>query len=658
VHIEIQLSAMKRFIVLTVSWWVLIFSYVSAPCMLVGEIDYYTMALFACQRLEGLPVELPTLSLVLCLVLCIVLLPNSMLQVSAFRWNALMHSIGVATLAICLLKPLLSSSTTFNTTFIESMEFIGIVTGRAAAVYLAVMLLVISRRSVLSEWHSLDYTETIAFHRLAGWWVLVMSLLHSLAFAAYYLQRGGWHELLEATVPVALSCKDPEDPLCWNTLGLVNGFGVVATFSVSILAILSREQVRRSAYNLFYFTHVALSFLFILFCGLHDFPMVILMFPGLAFYMKDRIVAFFTRQELSEVTAEVLCRTGASNIILLTWNTAPELKFMPGTRWVYLHERGVSRLQWHPYSVVQNGHRAQVLVKGAGDWSESLCKQVSQEALKLSIEGPYGKPMAQTPRTSPPRNLLLVAGGVGISPFIDLLSGLRLEDAGWQRVHLVWAVRGDEFGGISGAIDWRRLCERAEISVFVTSAEAESPSGMVDHRMGSSDFQASASASEMCRHRVLILSFVFITLGALAADFLVHNWSIWVRHTVHSLLAWASLARCVPLLLVLVVLLAVTLLNFALQRLSTGGRSRWGRLEAEDSGRCMRQEGGEGPEAKLCIQHAKPDLQQLLEQQAELGPVEVKVCGPQRMLASINATVLQLKNRGLTVELDSLESSL
>ncbi|CAE7025253.1 FRO6 [Symbiodinium sp. CCMP2456] len=646
---------MKRFVVLTVCWWILIVSYVGAPCRLVGEIDYYTMALFACQRLEGLPVELPTLSLVLCLVLCIVLLPNSMLQVSAFRWNAMLHSIGVATLAICLLKPLVSSSTTFNTTFIESMEFIGIVTGRAAAVYLAVMLLVISRRSVLSEWHSLDYTETIAFHRLAGWWVLVMSLLHSLAFAAFYLQRGGWHELLEATIPVALSsCKDPEDPLCWNTLGLVNGFGVVATFAVSILAILSREQVRRSAYNLFYFAHVALSFLFILFCGLHDFPMVILMFPGLAFYMKDRIVAFITRQELSDVTAEVLCRTGTSNVILLTWNTTPELKFMPGTRWVYLHERGVSRMQWHPYSVVQNGHRAQVLLKGAGDWSESLCKQVSQEALKLRIEGPYGKPMAQS-STLPPRNLLLVAGGVGISPFVDLLSGLQWLEAGWQQLHLVWAVRGDEFGGISGAIDWRRLCERAEVSVFVTSGEAESPSGMVDHRMGSNSQVAAARSGEMCRHRLLILSFVCITMGAVAADFLVHNWSIWVRHTVRSLLAWASLARCVPLLLVLLVLLAVTLLNFAVQRLS--GKSRWGRFQ-DDSSPGMREEGGEGPEPKLCIQHAKPDLQQLVEQKAELGPVEVKVCGPQRMLATISATVLQLKKRGLTVELDSLESSL
>ena len=403
---------MKQFIfvVPTAAWWILIVSYVGAPCRLVGEIDYYTMALFVCQNLEGLPVELPTLSLVLCLVLCIVLLPSSMLKVSAIRWNALLHSIGVATLAVCLLKPLLASERTFNPLFIESMEFIGIVTGRAAAVYLAVMLLVISRRSVLSEWYSLDYTETIAFHRISGWWVLVMSLLHSLAFAAYYLQRGGWQKLLEATIPVAISCKDPTDPFCWNTLGLVNGFGVVATFAVSVLAILSREQVRRSAYNLFYFTHLALSFLFMLFCGLHDFPMVILMFPGLAFYMKDRIVAFVTRKELSEVTAEVLCRTDTANVILLTWSTAPDLKLMPGTRWVYLHERGVSRMQWHPYSVIQHGRRAQVLVKGAGDWSQSLCKQVSKEALKLRIEGPYGKPMVQN-SSLPPRNLLLVAGG-------------------------------------------------------------------------------------------------------------------------------------------------------------------------------------------------------------------------------------------------------
>ena len=31
---------MKRLIVLTVSWWILILAYVGAPCRLVGEIEY------------------------------------------------------------------------------------------------------------------------------------------------------------------------------------------------------------------------------------------------------------------------------------------------------------------------------------------------------------------------------------------------------------------------------------------------------------------------------------------------------------------------------------------------------------------------------------------------------------------------------------------
>ena len=49
--------------------------------------------------------------------------------------------------------------------------------------------------------------------------------------------------------------------------------------------------------------------------------------------------------------------------------------------------------------------------------------------------------------------------------------------------------------------------------------EAESPRGLVDNRMGSSSgLEPEASASEICRRRVVILSLVFITLGALALN--------------------------------------------------------------------------------------------------------------------------------------------
>ena len=150
----------------------------------------------------------------------------------------------------------------------ESLVFTGIVTGRAAAIYLGMMLLGISRRSIVSDWHGLDYPNLIAFHRVVGWWVLAMSILHSLAFGFYYLQKGGWFEVWQACLPVAVSCRGPEERDCWNILGLVNGFGVVATAVSILLGIFSQQLVRRGFYNLFYFTHLVSSFLFMLFCRL------------------------------------------------------------------------------------------------------------------------------------------------------------------------------------------------------------------------------------------------------------------------------------------------------------------------------------------------------------------------------------------------------
>ena len=447
-HHDFEARGMKRWAVartlsLTAVWWILVVSYAAAPCELFGELEYYTMALFACQPLQQLPVELPTLSLVLCLVVCLVLLPNSILHVSALRWNALLHSVGIATLVSSVIRAAFAIRFQPQTAFRESLAFMGIVTGRAAAIYLGMMLLVISRRSVFSEWHSLDYTNTIAFHRVVGWWVVAMSLLHSLAFGVFYLERGGWRELLEACLPLARACSNPEDSSCWNTLGLVNGFGVVATLFVTILALLSCERVRRAAYNLFYFTHLIASFVFMLFCSLHDFPMAILMFPGLSLYMKDRLMASRSRVSEPEVTAEILCRHGASSVVLLTWRSEPDSQLMPGTRWVYLNVKSISRLQWHPYSVMQLGDRTQVLLKSTGDWSDALCNFVASgqaviphvilpkplpsivqgafrprthlcavkalKALKLGIEGPYGQHICSTSEARP-RSLLLIAG--------------------------------------------------------------------------------------------------------------------------------------------------------------------------------------------------------------------------------------------------------
>eukprot|EP00438_Fugacium_kawagutii_P003224 Skav200452 [mRNA] locus=scaffold1922:182427:184355:- [translate_table: standard] len=642
------------------------------------------MALFACQNLDKFPAELPTLTLVFCLVLCLVLVPGTMLTLSALRRNLLIHSVGIATLAACILKAFLekwlmdpSSKSTLGSWLI----FTGIATGRALAMYLGMMLLGISRKSVVSDWRGLDYTNMIAFHRVVGWWVVAMSVLHSLAFIFYYLQKGGWHQLLMECFPIAGACN-PEDQDCWNIIGLINFFGVVAFAATIVLGIFSQQRVRRGFYNLFYFTHLVSSFVFLLFCGLHDFPSVILMFPGLVLYFRDRFIGFTSRDKNTEVTVHILCRREASCLLLLSWYPTRDKRgshLLPGTRWVYLQEKSISRLQWHPYSAIFHGDRACILLKGVGDWSASLCNLANGNALGLSIEGPYGKPMSDTMTSQPQAllgiqsrdhedcTLLLLAGGVGISPFIDLIAGLPLiEDASWHRIKLVWAVRGEEYNGLVAATDLHFLSQRAEVSVFVTSevpVASAFEEGLLNELIRIRPTESEAPPPQNRRHfgPITWWSFVLIVAGATASDFLAHSWAIRVRMYVSSFLEWALLTRVVPILFVAI---AVVLIGTGLLLIPTC--SRRCQVETLDSpapvSLSRRQvEAGLGREISgqsLNIQHCKLNIQSLLEQEAELGPLELKACGPERMLSALTDTARLLNSRGHKVVLDKLESEL
>ena len=89
--------------------------------------------------------------------------------------------------------------------------------------------------------------------------------------------------------------------------------------------------------------------------------------------------------------------------------------------------------------MVQIHDRMHVFVKGLGDWSSSLCSLVgSGAALQVKTEGPFGKPVCGPKSGS--HVLLLIAGGVGISPFLDLICNIPPDAVPWRKVMLIWAV--------------------------------------------------------------------------------------------------------------------------------------------------------------------------------------------------------------------------
>jgi len=569
------------------------------------------------------------------------------------KQNWLLHSIGIVTLVLGL-YPLFISSWT-KETVLALLDAEGIISGRAAVVYLGMLLLAISRRSSILDFHGFGYLDLIAFHKAAGWWCVAMTSIHSVAYSVYYLIEGGLRAFWRSCFPTDQCSRTYE--ACLNTLGLVNFFGALGFVAVIILAVFSRERIRRSMYEHFYFIHLAAAGLFVLFSALHDFLTMLLAFAGLVFYFCDRWTARRSRTCCSEVTAEVLCRSPPSSIVHLTWKAAARYDLMPGSRWIYLGIENITKVQWHPVSVIQLGDHIHVLVKGLGDWSCSLCGLVASEAmLRIKTEGPFGKPVCKPSARS--RTLLLIAGGVGISPFADLLCNMP-QDGRWHKVTLIWTARHQEYEGLSSVLDLESLSWRAEISVFVTSTVSEVE--LAPFRMGRKiiavlDREHVPKFSKIHKYGFMFLSCMWIAAFVFISYQFQHLILKSFRYGVSTLAGYTFVLRVLPVLLSA---LLIVLAGLSLQTLEAISQMNLQVREHNERTLQTQLANAEalGPRAPRVHFH-RPNLQHEIEREAKVGPVHVQVCGPERMSSSVAKAVYALGMQAHDINLDIHESAI
>ncbi len=120
---------------------------------------------------------------------------------------------------------------------------------------------------------------------------------------------------------------------------------------------------------------------------------------------------------------------------------APEghagLDFQPGQfAWFTLGETPFA-LQQHPFSLAGSADRARIRFSASavGDFTRGL-GQV-RPGSRAWIEGPFG---AFVPASDPARSLLMIAGGIGVTPFISMLRSLA-DQRSPQPVTLIYANR-------------------------------------------------------------------------------------------------------------------------------------------------------------------------------------------------------------------------
>jgi len=215
----------------------------------------------------------------------------------------------------------------------------------------------------------------------------------------------------------------------------------------------------------------------LLFVCLHYKSAILYLLPGLAVYVVDKSCRLMACRGGVVASIEVL----TDDIVEIRVALAEEQRsrYAAG-QYIFLNVPSISSLQWHPFSITsapREGHIVVFHVKALGgpsSWTSSLlaaAKESSDGTLSVKIDGFFGH-NATSALAKPRTAVVLVGGGVGVTPLLSILADLSEQPS--TNVFLVWCTRTNkEFLAFAPRIAAAktRLGERLHAHVAITRVD-------------------------------------------------------------------------------------------------------------------------------------------------------------------------------------------
>ncbi|KAG0480586.1 hypothetical protein HPP92_011444 [Vanilla planifolia] len=363
------------------------------------------------------------------------------------------------------------------------LEITGLRLGSIGMFCLAFLFLPISRGSIILRMIDIPFEQATRYHVWLGHLTMAIFTLHGLLYVIAWAMQG---KLLQEIQE-------------WNDIGIANFPGVISLAAGLLMWVTSLRPVRRAYFELFFYTH-QLYVIFIVFLALHVGDFIFSYAAGAIFlFVLDRFLRFCQSRTTVDVVSAV-CRP--CGIVELVLSKPPALQYN-ALSFIFIQVRELSWLQWHPFSVssspLDGKHHMSILIKVLGKWTAQLKNIISEQPQKdlqskfngisASIEGPYGHEM---PYHLMYENLILVAGGIGISPFFAILSDiLHLTGEGRpcipKNILVIWAVKKSAELSLLSTIDTHSICPsfsnnlQIEIQTYVTQESGPSLEDGVSH---------------------------------------------------------------------------------------------------------------------------------------------------------------------------------
>ncbi|KAL7001871.1 Ferric reduction oxidase 7, chloroplastic, variant 3 [Sarracenia purpurea var. burkii] len=383
----------------------------------------------------------------------------------------------------------------FELTFKEEsylmLELTGLRFGLIGLFCLAFLFLPISRGSILLRLIDIPFEHATRYHVWLGHLTMLIFTLHGLFYIIAWAVQGRLLREVSFRDCLFASCIAQAHILDWKNNGVANLPGVISLAAGLFMWMTSLLPVRRQNFELFFYTH-QLYIVFVLFFAMHvgDFVFSIAA-GGIFLFILDRFLRFCQSRRTVNVISATCLSCGTLELVL----SKPENLQYNALSFIFLQVRELSWLQWHPFSVssspLDGKYHISILIKVLGEWTAKLRESIlngPEENLQIeqplqphsnvtvSVEGPYGH---ESPYHLMYENLILVAGGIGISPFLAILSDIlhRIKDGKSclpRNVLIVWAVKQSNELPLLYSLDMESICPffsdmlNLEIQTYVT----------------------------------------------------------------------------------------------------------------------------------------------------------------------------------------------
>ncbi|XP_010248638.1 PREDICTED: ferric reduction oxidase 8, mitochondrial [Nelumbo nucifera] len=536
---------------------------------------------------------------------------------------------------------------------------VGIRFGLLAEACLALLLFPILRGMALFRLFGLQFEASVRYHVWFGTAMIFFATLHGSSSLFIW---GVKHRL-------------QDEMWLWQKTGRIYLAGEIALATGLVIWITSLPQIRRKRFELFYNTHhlYAVFLVFFLFhAGDRHFYMV---FSGVFLFALDKLLRIIqSRPETCIISARIFpCK--AVELIL---SKHPRLKYTP-TSIIFLKIPSISKFQWHPFSIISSScvddDTISIIIRCEGQWTSTLYNTIHAaldsgadqgKCLQVAIEGPYGPASTNFLRYD---SLLLVAGGIGITPFLSILQEIASSPKSKRskfltQIQLIYVVKKSQDISLLNPISSVILNQKAEqgnsikLKLFVTQEERSSTT-LREFLSELSQVQTVNFKRNYSTHAVFgfeslvwmasaagFSSIIFlILLGCLSRAFLHHE-----RKASEKNPSWVT-----DLLLICSFFIAVSCTTLALAFM------RWRRMKKENfqvsqnqhkSTEAISIEAGDTLEEHEIHFGKRPNLQDILAQfptQSGGSNIGVLVCGPESMKESV-ASFCKKNSQGPKIE--------